>query len=80
MNTFHLTVARVGESVFVGDARSVTVPGAEGALTVLAGHEPLISALVVGEVRIQDAEGKEQRIAIEGGTVEVSGGQVTVLL
>jgi F-type H+-transporting ATPase subunit epsilon len=79
--TFHLTIARVGENLFEGEAKSVTVPGEEGVLTVLAEHEAFVSPLKPGEILIQPAEGSEQRITIdERGLIEVSNNQATVLL
>ena len=79
--TFHLSVARVGENLFDGEAISVTLPGAEGVFTVLAGHEALVSPLKEGEIRIEAADGTKQQIAITAqGLAEVSGNQATVLL
>lgn len=79
--TFHLTIARVGENLFDGEAQSVSLPGTEGVFTVLAGHEALVSPLKAGTIALVDAEGKRQSIALEGvGIAEVSGGQATVLL
>ena len=77
---FHLTVAKIGENLFEGEAISVTLPGVEGQFTVLAHHEPFVSELKKGEARIKDAEGKVERIAVEGGIAEVSHNQATVIL
>lgn len=79
--SFHLTVARIGENVFDGDAVSVTLPGAEGVFTVLAGHEAFVSELKEGEAKIETVGGERHHVPIhEGGVAEISGGQVTVLL
>lgn len=79
--TFHLTVARIGENLFDGEALSVTLPGTEGELTVLANHEPFVTSLKAGTAHIEDAEGKSQEIEIpDGGIVEISANQATVLL
>ena len=80
MNTFHLRVASVGESRYDGEAQSVIFPGSAGEFTVLAHHEPLVSTLSRGALRIKDAEGKERRIEIHTGIVEVSGNQAIVLI
>ena len=81
MKTFHLTIARIGENLFDGEATSVALPGADGVFEVLAGHEALISPLVAGEARIIDASGERRHIELpEGGIAEVSGNQATVLL
>jgi len=81
MKSFHLTVARVGENLFVGEARSVSLPGVEGVFTVMAHHEAFVSQLKEGEVKIEDAHGEKHSVQIpHGGVAEVSGNQVTVIL
>ena len=81
MKTFRLTVARVGENLYDGDAVSVSLPGSEGVFTVLANHEPLVSELKKGEVRIRDEKGETHVIQVEDkGVAEVSKNQTTVLL
>lgn len=79
--TFHLTVARVGENVFDGEAISVTLPGSEGVFTVLAGHEAFVSPLKEGTIKIHAADDSVTEIALEvPGVAEVSNNQATVLL
>jgi F-type H+-transporting ATPase subunit epsilon len=81
MKTFHLTIARVGENLFDGEALSVTLPGADGVFEVLAGHEPLISPLKGGEARVVAAGGERHHYTLPaGGIAEVSGSEATVLL
>jgi F-type H+-transporting ATPase subunit epsilon len=81
MKTFHLTVAKVGENLFAGEAQSVTLPGKEGVFTVLAHHEAFVSELSAGSVRIIPAEGEPITLTIpEGGVAEISANQATVLL
>jgi F-type H+-transporting ATPase subunit epsilon len=81
MNTFHLTISRVGENLFDGEATSVTLPGVEGMFEVLAHHEAFVSPLKPGEARAVDASGTSHRFALpEGGLAEVSHNQATVLL
>ncbi|HEX8946920.1 MAG TPA: hypothetical protein VF829_01775 [Candidatus Paceibacterota bacterium] len=78
---FHLTIARIGENVFDDEAVSLTLPGSEGMMTVLADHEPFISELAVGEARFEAADGKHYHIPVrEGGVIEISHNQATVLL
>lgn len=61
------------------DAVSVVVPGSEGSLGILANHAPLMAELTVGEVKIRDAEDREQRLAISGGFMEVASNTVRIL-
>jgi len=79
--TFHLTVARVGENLFQGEANSVTLPGVDGVFSVMAGHEAFVSQLKEGEVKIEDAAGEKHILQIpHGGVAEISSNQATVLL
>lgn len=80
MATFHLTVARVGENIFDGEALSVSLPGSEGLLEILAHHKPFVAPLKKGLVRITAADGKKTNVEISDGVVEVSHNQATVLL
>jgi len=86
-NTFHLVIASVGEKRFDGPAVSVTFPGTDGELTVLAHHEPFVTTLKAGTITIRlpgwQAGGGEdgpKNIPIEGGVLEVSGNRAVVLL
>lgn len=79
--TFHLTIARVGENLFDGEAVSVMLPGVEGVFTVYAGHESFVSLLAEGEAKVQDVDGKTHHIHIhDKGIAEISSNQATVLL
>lgn len=79
--TFHLTIAKVGENLFDGEAISITLPGKDGVFQILAGHEAFVSALAQGEAKVVNAEGVEERFSIsDGGIAEVSWGQATILL
>ena len=79
-NTFHLVVASVGEKRFDGPAVSVTFPGTDGELTVLAHHEPFVTTLKAGTITIRGGEDGPKNIPIEGGVLEVSGNRAVVLL
>jgi F-type H+-transporting ATPase subunit epsilon len=78
--TFHLTIARIGENLFDGEAVSVTLPGEEGTFTVMAHHEAFVTPLKTGEASVTTPEGSVQTFPIEKGIAEVSSNQVTVLL
>jgi len=68
-------------TVFNGRTRGVTVETRDGEITVLAGHMPMVSVLVDGEIRIRTAE-KDVWIAVAGGFLETGGkpdAEVTVL-
>ena len=78
--TLNLNIARVDGSLYAGSVVSVTVPGSEGDMTLLADHAPLMSVLRAGTVVVRPEEGEEQSFQVESGTIEVSNNQVTILL
>ena len=77
---FPLRVFAIDREIFVGEAKSLTVPGEKGQFQVLADHEPLISTLKEGEVIIESPDGTIQKIPIASGTVEINGKEVIALV
>lgn len=59
-------------------AREVQIPGAEGDLTAMADHSPLITTLRPGIVRVTSDKGEEE-YAVTGGFAEINGDSVSVL-
>ena len=62
-----------------GDVEQVLVPGAEGDMTVLAHHAPLLTTLRPGLLDIGFPGGEHQRFFIRGGFAEVGPAGLTVL-
>lgn len=77
--TFKVIISKVSELLFSGDAHSVTLPGTEGQLTILAGHEALITLLKKGVITVK-TETEQKEIPVEKGLLEVSNGQMTILV
>ena len=81
MKTFHLTVAKIGENLFDGEAISATLPGKEGIFQVLANHEAFVSELKEGEMNVTSADNQSHKFSLpHGGVAEVSHNQATILL
>ena len=78
-NTFPVVVASVSETHFDGPAISITVPGTDGIMTLLAHHEPFVTTLKKGNVVVR-AGGEIRTYAVEGGVLECSGEKTVVLL
>jgi len=79
-NTFKLEVITPDRVVLSDDGVvSVTAPGVEGYMGVLANHAPLMSALTVGKLDFRRADGSAGAMAISGGFLEVFENKVTVL-
>lgn len=76
----YVRLARVGESLFEGEAHAVQLPGIEGDMTILPHHAPLITPLRRGVVRITDTMEKQHQFEIHSGVAEVSNNEITVLV
>lgn len=74
-----VVIAKVDENLFDGEAESLTVPGAEGEMTVLGEHMPLVTLLKAGEITVR-AGGTEKKFPIAGGVLEVRREGATVIL
>ncbi|GGE04379.1 ATP synthase F1 subcomplex epsilon subunit [Gemmobacter megaterium] len=59
-------------------ATEVQIPGAEGDLTAMQGHSPLITTLRPGVLKAVSAAGT-QAYAVTGGFAEITAGSVSVL-
>ena len=76
-----LTIAKVHENLYEGEAYSVLLPGEGGQFEVLSHHAPLVAKLRAGTISVRasrDAEPK--KFETKGGVVEVSGNAAIVLL
>lgn len=60
------------------EAASVQIPGADGDLTAMPGHSPVITTLRPGVVRVQSADGEKDYV-VTSGFVEVTAGSVSVI-
>jgi F-type H+-transporting ATPase subunit epsilon len=77
---FPLRVFAIDREIFVGDAKSLTVPGEKGQFQILADHASLISTLREGDIIIETADGTTQKLPIISGTVEVTDKEVVALV
>lgn len=59
-------------------ATEIRLPGIEGDLTAMPGHEPVITVLRPGILKVISAQG-EQDYVVSGGFAEVTGEACTVL-
>ena len=61
------------------EAEMVTVPGTDGYMGVLKGHEPVITTLRAGMIDVKGMDGSDTRFFIRGGFADVSADKITVL-
>lgn len=77
----HVTIAKIDENLFDGEAVSLSVPATDGIMTVLSDHEPLITTLTTGIAVVQTSHNTEpQEFRIDSGVLEVNAHGATVIL
>ena len=78
MATLHLEIITPDSKIFEGDVDSVQLPGAEGEMGILPGHEALVTELQAGALIIVQ-QGQPKTLAIGDGFAEISAKNVGVL-
>lgn len=73
-----VTITNVNEVLFNGQATSVNCPGSDGELTILPNHEPLVTTLKPGKIKLISDTSEE--FSIKGGILEVAENEATILL
>lgn len=76
--SFHFEITTPAGQEFAAEITQVSLPTVDGEITVLAHHEPLVSLLVPGELRIV-TNGEVRPYAIAGGVLEVQNNRAVVL-
>ena len=74
----HLDIVTIERVVVSEDVDYVSAPGIDGVVGILPQHEPLLTALSIGELRYKKGN-QETAYAIGGGFMEVRPDKVTVL-
>lgn len=79
MANFLLSVVAPDRTVFEDTVESVVLPGVEGYLGIMAGHEPTLLALRAGIIEYEDPNRQRHYVSVSGGFTEVSDNKVIVL-
>ncbi|TAE34968.1 MAG: ATP synthase F1 subunit epsilon [Alphaproteobacteria bacterium] len=77
--TFHLELVSPAARMFAEQVERVSIPGADGDFSVLAGHCPLVSMIRPGVLDLMLNASKSQRYFIAGGYANVTGDQCSIL-
>ena len=79
MSALQVAVVSVGQNIWSGEAKSLIAKTTEGEIGILAGHEPVLSLLVDGVVRVEGTNGEKIQVSISGGFLAVDNNSVRVL-
>ena len=72
MAELNVSVVAVDRNVWSGVAKSIVAKTPEGEIGILPGHEPMLSLLVNGVVRIEPVEGPRVVVAVHGEETTVN--------
>ena len=78
MANFHLKIITPERIVYDQSVEQLTAVANDGELTVLPGHEPLVTALAIDVLRFK-VNGEEHHAAVLGGILEVGAKETVVL-
>ena len=79
MTTYQLKIVMPEKKIYAGEVVSITVPGVDGLLSVLAGHEAMVALLSHGVIIIRTPE-EELAGEIGPGFLEVSLNEAVVMI
>jgi F-type H+-transporting ATPase subunit epsilon len=79
MSNLKVAVVSVDQKIWSGEAKSLVAKTTEGEIGILAGHEPMLSLLVDGIVRVESLDGSKLEVNISGGFLAVDNNNVRVL-
>ena len=71
MAAFHLEIVTPKGVLYSGDVDAFQAPGIRGRFGVFPRHIPYITALSIGEFRVDEGEGGRRRLSVSGGFLEV---------
>ena len=81
MDTFNLKVVASDKVFYDGECVYLTVPAPDGLKGIMAHHERVAIAIVMGEITIKTPDGKERVGVVGNGIAQVrASNQVTVLV
>lgn len=66
-------------TLWVGEASFVSAPAVEGSIGLLPGHEPFLSVLGPGRVKVVQVDGADHVVEIAGGFLSFDHDVVTIV-
>lgn len=80
MSVMQVEVVSNEDSIFSGEASFVVVPTQTGELGIYPRHEPVMSLVRPGALRLQvPGQSEEVLVAVSGGVLEVQPNKITIL-
>lgn len=80
MDTFGLKIIASDKVFYDGRCRKLIIPASDGEKGILANHENMVVALVVGIAKLDLGDGEWKEVAIGNGFAEIVNNRVTLLV
>ena len=80
MSTLQCVIVTPVRELYSGTAEFVVLPGSEGEMGVYEKHEPVVTTLKAGSVRVTETGSKEPlRYVVDGGYAQIEAERVMIL-
>ena len=76
--SMQVNIVSADRPIWSGQARSVTVPGTQGSMGIMSDHEPVLTLLQEGNIRVQATDGGRQSFHVDGGFASFDSNKLTV--
>lgn len=79
MSNFTFELVSPEHLLLSAEVSEVNIPGAEGYMTIMANHSPLMASIKPGVITVVKADGSKEEYAVFGGFVDATPAGCTVL-
>lgn len=78
-STYTFRVLSHEATLFEGEVESISAPAYEGSVGILAHHAPYLTTLKKGDLTVRVNQDEVHHFTVDGGVLEVSGGEAVLL-
>ncbi|MDP8244164.1 MAG: F0F1 ATP synthase subunit epsilon [Candidatus Hinthialibacter antarcticus] len=78
-STYIFRVLSHEATLFEGEVVSVMAPAYEGSVGIMAHHAPYLTTLTKGDLMVRVSDDEVHNFVVDGGVLEVSGGEAVLL-
>lgn len=80
MSAFSINIATPHGLLFSGEVNSCMATAVDGKFQMLTNHAAMMSLIDIGEINIENLEGKKDYIATSGGFLEIKNNELNVIV
>ncbi|MCI1901706.1 MAG: F0F1 ATP synthase subunit epsilon [Bifidobacteriaceae bacterium] len=76
--TISVNLVAADRPVWSGEAKGAVIPAESGAMGILLNHEPVLTVIKKGEIRLTPVEGEELRFNVDDGFAAFDANKLTI--